>query len=144
MSIDPNTKTLRLLNIERRVEEMFSELIHQPWGRTPPAEHRTLAVDIYETDEAYLIEADLPGVLPEAVQLEFIDRRVVLRGSRGRVQWLKAGRGIRLEREQGEFLRVLEFDEPIDVSRVEKHFEHGLLRVRLPKLKHLNSDSSAH
>lgn len=130
---DPQ-KPLRLLNIERRVEEVFSELIHQPWGRVA-ADFRSFAVDVHETDDAYLIEADLPGVSPDDVQLNISDHRVSLRGSRRSVEWREAGRTIRVERAQGTFLRVLEFDHPIDVDRVEKHFEYGLLRVRLPKLK---------
>lgn len=134
MALDSG-KPLRLINIERRVEEMFSELIDEPWGRTAPAVLPPLAVDVYETADAYLIEADLPGVLPDAVQLEVADRRVALRATRRTLHREEVGRTIRIERAQGEFVRVLEFEIPIDVQAVEKQFEHGLLRVRLPKLK---------
>lgn len=128
-------KPLRVLDIERCIDEAFSELIHEPWGRPLAAEFWQPAVDVYETEDAYLIEADLPGVAPDAIQVSVEDRRVVLRGSRRTVQWQSAGRTVRVERAQGEFLRTLELDQPVDVTRIDRQFEHGLLRVRLPKLR---------
>lgn len=134
MPLQPWTP-LRLLDLDRRIDEAFLELIHEPWGRPLSVELWQPAVDVHETEEAYLIEADLPGVPPDAVQLDVEEDRVTLRGSRHSVAWSQEGRTMRVERAQGKFLRTLEFEEPIDVDHVERQFEQGLLRIRLPKLR---------
>lgn len=125
----------RLLDLERRIDSAFSELIHVPWGRSLSPELWQPAIDIFETDDDYLVEADLPGVLPEAVKLHVEEKTVVIQGSRRSIQWSQQGRSVRVERAQGAFSRTLQFDEPIDAGRVEHRFEQGQLQIRLPKLK---------
>ena len=67
----PPIRPLRLsLDLDRRIDQVFSELIHEPWGCDFGAAAWQPAVDVYETGDAYLIEVDIPGVPPENVEVQ--------------------------------------------------------------------------
>ena len=129
---------LRLpLDLSRQIEHAFSELIHEPWGRGPGERGWHPAVDLYETDDEYLVEADIPGVRPEQVEVRIEGKTLTLCGARDTVTFSgsPAGRTLMIERSSGRFCRTLELAQPVDAGRVETHFEQGILRVRLPKMK---------
>jgi HSP20 family protein len=131
----PPLKGLRLsVDLGQRIEQAFSELIYEPWGRGIERKAWQPAIDIYETDDAYLIEADLPGVPPDSVAIRVDGERLTICGTRQSVAWLQEGRSIRIERARGEFCRSLHLEHRVDVEHIDKQYEHGILRVRLPKL----------
>jgi HSP20 family protein len=132
-------RPLRLsLDLDRRIEEAFEELIHEPWGRELGPAWQP-AVDVRETEDAYLIEADLPGVAPEQVEVRVDGRRLTIRGSRHSLTWCReeSSKTILIERQRGQFLRTLDLEHAVDPEKLETHFEHGILQARLPKKKGL-------
>ena len=139
----PPLRPLRLaLDLDRRIDEVFTELIHEPWGRGFTTAIWQPAVDISETDDAYLIEADIPGVAPENVEIRVEGRRLTIRGTRDTVTWSRsqAGRTVLVERHHGHFSRTLELDHPVDLETIEKHFDQGILRARLPKKRETGAE----
>lgn len=118
---------------DQEIEAAFANLIHQPWGHSDPPRGWQPAVDLYESDEAYLLEADLPGVSRNDVELRVEDSRVLLRGHRRSVRVRQSERGVRIERAQGEFERAITLAHAVDPERAEVSCEQGILRVRLPK-----------
>lgn len=130
----PCWKSLRLsFDLDRRVEQLFNELIHEPWGFTAGSNPWQPAVDVRESDAAYLLEADLPGVRPEDVELRVVGRMVTIRGRRESVKISHESQNVRVEREQGEFSRKIELEHPVDAANIETRFENGIFRARLPK-----------
>lgn len=136
------SRSLRLsLDLDHQIEQVFEELIHEPWGRDFGATVWQPAIDVSETDEAYLIEADIPGVAPEQVEVRVDGRRLTIRGRRESLTWSRnqSSRTLLVERQLGHFSRSLELDHPVEVERLETRFEHGTLRARLPKKKEASS-----
>jgi HSP20 family protein len=89
------------------------------------------AVDIIETEDAYLLFAELPGVRREDLQLQVRDRRLELSGRR---QPLGENRNfLRMERSYGPFRRTFDLGVPVDSERISAAFEQGILRVQIPK-----------
>ena len=89
------------------------------------------AVDVVETEDAYLVYAELPGVSRDDVELAAHERRLELSGRR---RALGENRNfLRMERNYGPFRRVIDLDAPVDTESVEAGFERGILRVRLAK-----------
>jgi len=132
----PSPRIVRLsLDLDRRIEQLFTELIHEPWGREFSATEWQPAIDVHETADAYLIEADIPGVAPEDVEVQVDGRRLTIRGTRDTVTWSgsQAGRSVLVERQHGQFCRTLELDHPVAIERLQMQFEQGILRARLPK-----------
>lgn len=133
MSRTPSRPLRLCFDLDQEIEAAFATLIHQPWGHSETPRGWQPAVDLYETDEAYFLEADLPGVSRDDVELRIEDHQVFLRGHRRSVRVSQSERGVRIERAQGEFERAITLNQPVDPARVEVSCEQGILRVRLPK-----------
>src|SRR3954451_8655509 len=89
------------------------------------------AVDVLETEDAYLIFAELPGVRRDDIQLQVRDRRLELSGRR---QTLGENRNfLRMERSYGPFRRAFDLGVPVDTESITASFESGILRVAVPK-----------
>ncbi len=91
------------------------------------------AVDIHETDEAYILEADLPGLCQKDIEVKVIEDRVTIRGTRSH-DAAESEKGYwRRERSEGAFERSFRLQGGIDGARVDARFENGVLTVKLPK-----------
>lgn len=102
-------------------------------GVQAPAAQRTFAprVDIVETEQALLLYADLPGVGPHDIDLSYEQGELTLRGKLQPRQG--AGRAVFSEFDCGDFQRVFQLSDLIDVTRIDAEFKNGVLTVRLPK-----------
>jgi len=90
------------------------------------------AVDVLETEDGYLVFAELPGVRRDDIQVQVRDRRLELSGRR---QSLGENRNfLRMERSYGPFRRTFDLGMPVDVDSISAGFEKGVLRVHIPKL----------
>lgn len=91
----------------------------------------TPRVDVYETEDAFMIEADMPGVAPDQAEVEVHEDRLTLSGHRtnGAVS-----DGARLrERAPGDFRREFRIGDGIDSEQIAAKLADGVLRVTLPK-----------
>jgi HSP20 family protein len=86
-------------------------------------------VDIEETDDDYLVEADLPGVRPEDVEIDLQGRELRIRGEYGTAE---QGEAQRLRR-TGHFDYRLTLPGEVSGESCTADLEHGVLRLRLPK-----------
>lgn len=121
--------------------EETKELKAQPKKEMPvPAEHTTAgqiftpAVDIFETDQALTLLADMPGVDAGRLTIDLRDDTLTLRGEieSESTQGLSP---LRVEYETGTFLRQFNLSEVIDQARIEAQMKNGVLRLVLPKME---------
>lgn len=87
------------------------------------------AVNIAENDDAYVVEARVPGLAKEDVSVELEGRKLTIRGENKRDE---AGYG-RQERASGKFERVISFKHPLSGDSVNAEVKDGILTVTLPK-----------
>lgn len=132
MTDDPHPISFPWFNCTSQIDQAFDRLIYEPWGR--PGEKLTPAVDVVETDDAYLIAVEVPGVPPDTVQFRADGSSLIISGERQSVHVTQSGRAVRLERTQGKFSRTVRLDGPVDIARLEVRSEHGVLYARLPKI----------
>lgn len=91
------------------------------------------AVDLKETEDAYTLEADLPGLKKEDIELTAVDNMITVKGERKHEEEVKENGYQRVERRYGTFQRTFEIPGGFDADKVEAHFEDGVLHVKLPK-----------
>ena len=91
------------------------------------------AVDVQETDQEYVIKADLPDVKKEDVKVELLDGTLTIEGERQQEKEEKGKKFHKIEREYGKFLRRFAMPSEVDASKVQAEFKHGVLNVHLPK-----------
>ena len=92
-------------------------------------------IDVYETQDRYVITAEMPGIVREQVELALQDNRLSIRGSRvGGVAESPARHYHQVERSHGSFLRTFEFADPVSQEGITADLRDGILTVTLPKL----------
>ena len=88
-------------------------------------------MDIYETEEALHLVADMPGVASEGVEIDLREGLLTLLGKSAPVD--EAGVQYR-EFRPGNYYRRFTLSETIDQERIEAKLHNGVLEVRLPKV----------
>ncbi len=92
----------------------------------------TPSVDLLETDTAFLLVVELPGLAADEFQVSAVADGLVLTGER-RNTTPAAQRYLRLERGHGRFSRAFNFGQAVDASAIVATFERGLLMITVPK-----------
>jgi HSP20 family protein len=87
--------------------------------------------DVYETNEEFVIAADLPGIDRAALEITIDDNRLNIRGTRR----LHSQAGSRSERVGGTFHRSFGLPKTIDQNNIRADYKDGVLEVHLPKRK---------
>lgn len=91
------------------------------------------AVDMTETDKAYKITAELPGMDPDNVEVTFDDGRLRISGEK-REELEENERGYSFsERTYGAFERILELPSAARADKIKAKFKNGVLTVTVPK-----------
>ena len=134
MAKKPNQSISFPMHLSREVERLFDEIIHRPWGFCRDVRGWNPSLDLYETADAFILEADLPGVKADDLQIDIENNFVVLRGWRS-LDNNRDGRFHTMERSSGYFMRRMELPESVDQDAVQVEFCEGVLRVIMPKSK---------
>ena len=90
-------------------------------------------VDISETDTAYLIKGEIPGVKREDVKVTIEDDMITMRGERHQEKEDKGEKYHRIERRYGSFMRSFRLPDDADESGIKAEFKDGLINITLPK-----------
>jgi HSP20 family protein len=110
----------------------LNQLSRRFFGTTTPArpEPARMPIDVREEDDGFIVEADVPGLTPEDLEIVATPERLVLKGSR---KATGDNGTLRRERTEYSFERVLALPRGIDTSAIEAKLDAGVLTVRLPK-----------
>jgi len=111
-----------LLAIQQRLDRFAPG----PAGWQPP-------VDLYETADAYVLTAEIPGVDRDDIDIQTGDGRLTLSGTR-RERSMTCEQFHRIERGHGSFQRSFQLPLPIDPAAVTADLKDGVLTIRCPKL----------
>jgi len=115
------------------LEQQFDRLFGSAGSNAPASSTWLPPVDLLETDAAYILEADLPGMTKEDISVTVQEDRITLKGTRKREE-KSEGKGYRrFERAEGAFERSFRISGGIDAAGVHAKFENGVLTVTLPK-----------
>ena len=123
------------MRLSHEVERLFDEMIHRPWGFCREIRGWSPSVDLYETSDAFVLEADLPGVREEDVTVKVENGDLVLQGWRSLEKSHADGQFHTMERSSGHFMRQMKLPESVEEDAIQAEFRDGVLRVILPKVK---------
>ena len=90
--------------------------------------------DMSETEEAYLLTVDLPGLTKKDIEVSYGDNRVTISGERKEENEDKGRNWHKREYSYGSFYRVVDLPARVDGSKAKARFKKGMLKVTLPKL----------
>jgi HSP20 family protein len=113
--------------MDRMFEGFFEDLPPaRPYARAWPA------LNTWEDADGAWIEAELPGLGMDDVELLVSGADVTINGER-KAQDPKGAAWYRRERSHGRFSRTLTLPWPIDADKVEAKLQDGVLTIRLPR-----------
>lgn len=93
-------------------------------------------LDVVESDAEFEIEAEMPGLHREDIEISFNDGVLTIRGEKKIEEERKAKNRHVSERRYGEFRRSLRLPSSVDPNAIKATMENGVLRVVAPKLAH--------
>jgi len=117
------------------IQQRLNRLFVDKTAKTPADAFAdfTPAVDIQETENEFIVKADLPDTKKEDVKVHLQDGVLAIEGERRQDEEEKGKRFHRVEREYGKFVRRFAMPIDIDPEKVRAEFKEGVLTVILPK-----------
>jgi HSP20 family molecular chaperone IbpA len=97
-------------------------------------------VRIYEEDEAWMLEAEMPGVTRDNVQINTEDTELTIVGRKSDTA-VEDAKVLYRESHSHDYRRVFELHPSVDTSRIKARMESGLLKVTLPKAERVKPRS---
>jgi HSP20 family protein len=99
------------------------------------------SVDISESDNAYLVKAEIPGVDKNDVKVTIEDGMLTLQGERKQEKEESGKKYHRIERSYGCFMRSFRLPDDADESATKAEFKDGMLNITLNKSKKTRSNA---
>ncbi len=119
--------------MQRTIDRLFDEF---PYGWPTLAEEAKELIpvmDIFETDKGYEVEAEIPGMKREDIEVNVNDRILIIKGEK-KNERNEEKKGSRiLERTYGAFERSFTLPEDADTKNVNAKYENGILKLTIPK-----------
>ena len=91
------------------------------------------AVDVFDTDDAVVLKAELPGMKVDDIQIEVDDNVLTIKGERSFEEKVDEERYYRVERRYGSFQRSLALPQGVKPDDIQATYEDGVLEVTVPK-----------
>mgnify|MGYP003574817836 CR=1 FL=1 len=99
----------------------------------PPASTWKPSVDISETQDEFVVTADLPGINREDLNVTVADGRLTIRGERRQESQAAEGSIHRVERVYGTFTRAFDLPTAVNSENITASYRDGVLSVSVPK-----------
>lgn len=128
---------LRPFNALNELHRELSRVFDSPFLREPVSyvseSGWTPHVDITESEDAFTVIADIPGVNPDEVEVTLHNNVLTIRGERDAEISRDKGTYKRRERIRGSFYRQFTLPESTDEAAISARANHGVLEVTIPK-----------
>jgi HSP20 family protein len=122
------------------MRNVMDRLFDQSFGRLPafrgvgedfgPA---TLGLDVYETNDEFVVRAAVPGVDPKDIDITVEEDVLTIRGEFQAKDEVQEDHYLRRELRYGSFQRSLRLPPTVEAEKAQASFEHGMLKLTLPK-----------
>ena len=114
----------------RGTDRLFDEALTASHDGASAA--RLLPMDAYETDDALVIEATVPGIRPEDVDITLERGRLTIKTHRPKEED-EGRRWLHRETWRGHYVRHFTLPESLLEDKAEARYDHGMLTLRIPK-----------
>jgi HSP20 family protein len=120
-----------LLNLQNEMTRMFGRAYGDEGGESrtswaPP-------IDIFETQDAYKVVAELPGFSPDEVDVTVNEGTLTIKGERKFYSETNEENFHRIERKFGAFQRLVSLPQQVQSDNVVASFDKGVLTISIPK-----------
>jgi len=123
-----------MVSLRGAMDRLFEESFLRPLeGANSPLVGTSLAVDIYEKDDALVIKAAVPGIKPDDLNISVTGDVITIKGETKEAEETKNENYHRRELRFGSFCRSVRLPTEVDVNKVDAVFAEGILTLTFPK-----------
>jgi HSP20 family protein len=122
-----------LSSLQNDMNRLFNTFFDTPTAGNGGVRRWIPAMDLVETDQHFVLKADLPGLTEEDVHIDVEADVLTVSGERKSEHEDKREGFVRVERSYGSFRRSLKLPEGVDADAVSASFDRGVLEVSIPK-----------
>ena len=134
MTITRFTPMTDFVSLREAMDRLFEDSFIRPTTYSGLAAGQiAVPVDLWETNDAYHLRADLPGMTPDTIDINVTADTVSFAGEVKAQTDVSNDGWMRQERRVGKFQRAFTLPLQIDSNKVQASFEHGVLDLVLPK-----------
>jgi HSP20 family protein len=125
----------------RELEEEMQRLFEEwPFGRVSPWSRRALAarewtprVDMFDSEDKVVINAEIPGMSKEDVDISVTGDILTIQGERKAEEEVKDEDYYCCEQHRGAFYRVIQLPSGLETDNIDATYDNGILEITLPK-----------
>jgi len=121
--------------MEREMEDLMSRFYDFEEGWLEPDVGFVPRTNVVELEKQFEVTLELPGLKPEEVTVEFKNGNLWVSGEKIEEKEEEGKTFHRKERFVGKFRRVLPFPAKVNEEKIDARFEHGVLKIIVPKLE---------
>jgi HSP20 family protein len=115
-----------------REVEAFERAVNENRREAKPLTY-ALPIDFVETEQTFVVTANVPGLTPEQIQVNFEDGVLTIVAEIPQVAVSENTRTLVRERAHGRFARSIRLADTVDINAVEAVYSNGVLTLTLPK-----------
>lgn len=133
----PEESVQRLMVLRQEIDRIFRDFFdpHRPEVIRDGGQ-LDFVMDVLENEEEIVIEAELPGVSRDSIELSVLRDIIIIEGNKGRQAEPMGDKQHQcMERRFGHFRRIVEIPGAGDTRHIKAEFDRGILRINLPKIQ---------
>ena len=125
------------VSLFNEMDSMVNSLFGNDWNLPVDHEDWSPAVDVKETHDNFLINADIPGFNKKDIKVNIIDQKLMITGESKNESNDENSRYHYRERRHGSFNRTFNLPESVNEDKISASFKNGILEIKLPKHEHV-------
>ena len=118
--------------IRREMDDLWKRIFGESTGEFAPVRWAP-ALDVSETENEIIVKAELPGMDPKDVQVDFEGDVLTIKGEKKQEKEEKEENYHLVERSYGTFSRSFRIPKPIQEDKIKANYKNGVLKIVLPK-----------
>ena len=128
-----------LVTLRQAMDRLFDDTVFRPYSGGSGGEFARLPLDVRTTHDALLVEASLPGIKPEDVEITVESGTLTIRAEDRTDERREEGGWVVREIAHGSVMRTVTLPTGLEADKAEATFEHGVLWLRFPKAEQVKS-----
>lgn len=116
----------------REMNRFFDDM-QSWWGGAGELGAWSPDLNVFEKEDQIIVEAEIPGMKKEDIQISVQDHTLTLSGERKEESETKDKHYYRRERVEGSFLRSIGLPTGVDSEKIDANYRDGVLRLTIPK-----------
>jgi len=119
--------------LQDRINQLFDNTFPASKGDRPSGGEWNPVVDVFDTEDAVILHAELPGLSKEDISAEIKENVLTIKGEKCECTYIDSDSCRQRERCFGVFQRDFDLPAAIDIEKITARYENGVLELNIPK-----------